>query len=224
MLLHIKNLLDSHRVDTVNMLLKDAPFVNGKLSAGKEAQRVKNNIELSPQSQLNQQLNQIVMNSLAQHPRYQAVAFPLKIAGAFYARYTQGMQYGFHVDDPVMGPMNGRYRADIATTIFLNSKDDYQGGELVIRTATGEQSFKPDRGDAIIYPANTWHKVNEVTQGERLVAVTWAQSMVKDAQQRELLYELGQARDSLLKTQPDAEETGKISTSYANLLRMWSEV
>jgi PKHD-type hydroxylase len=224
MLLHIKNLLDSHRIETVNMLLKDAPFVKGKLSAGKEAQRVKNNVELSPQSELNQQLNQIVMNSLLQHPEYQAAAFPLKVAGAFYARYTQGMQYGFHVDDPVMGPMNGRYRADIATTICLNSREDYQGGELVVRTATGEQRFKPDIGDAIIYPANTWHKVTEVTQGERLVAVTWAQSMIKDVQQRELLYQLGQARDALLITQADAEETHKVSTSYANLIRMWSEV
>jgi len=224
MLLHIKKLLDSHRIDTVNMLLKDAPFVNGKRSAGKEAQQVKNNVELSPQSQLNQQLNQIVMNSLVQHPQYQAAVFPLKIAGAFYARYTKGMQYGFHVDDPVMGPMNGRYRADIATTIFLNSREDYQGGELVIRTDTGEQRFKADVGDAIVYSANTWHRVTEVTQGTRLVAVTWAQSMIKDGQQRELLYELGQARDALLATDADSEITAKISTSYANLVRMWSDI
>ena len=224
MLLQIKNLLDSHRLDTVNMLLKNAPFVNGKLSAGKEAQQVKNNVELSPQSALNQQLNQIVMNSLVQHPKYQAAAFPLKVAGAFYARYSQGMHYGFHVDDPVMGPMNGRYRADIATTICLNSREDYQGGELVIRTATGEQRFKPDKGDAIVYSANTWHKVTKVTQGTRLVAVTWAQSMIKDTQQRELLYELGQARDALLASEADSEITAKISTSYANLVRMWSEV
>ena len=224
MLLHIKNLLDAHRVNTVNRLLKDAPFVNGKLSAGKEAQQVKNNVELSAENQLNQQLNQIVMNRLVQHPDYQAVAFPLKVAGAFYARYTQGMHYGFHVDDPVMGPMNGRYRADIATTICLSRREAYQGGELVIRTSTGEQRFKLDQGDAIVYPANTWHKVTEVTQGERLVAVTWAQSLIKDVQQRELLYELGQARDALLATEVDTEISRKISTSYANLVRMWSEV
>ncbi len=224
MLLHIKNLLDSHRLETVNMLLENANFVDGKLSAGKEARRVKNNLELSPQDQLNQQLNQIVMGALLQNAEYQAAAFPLKLAGAFYVRYRQGMHYGFHVDDPIMGPMNGRYRSDISTTICLNSNKDYQGGELVIRTPYGEQSVRPDKGDAVIYPSSSWHKVNEVTQGERLVAVTWAQSMVKDVKQRELLYELGQARDTLISTQADSETTAKISTSYSNLLRMWSEV
>jgi len=224
MLIHIKNVLDSHRLETIRMLLKDADFVDGKLSAGKEASLVKNNLELSPQSQLHQQLNQIVMTTLVQHSEYQAAALPLKVATAFYARYTKGMSYGFHVDDSVMGPMNGRYRADVATTVFLNSKDSYEGGELTIRTPYGEQRFKPDMGDAIVYPSSSWHKVSEVTKGERLVAVTWAQSLVKDAQQRELLYELGSARDSLIDKQADAEETAKVSTSYSNLLRMWSEV
>ena len=83
MLLHIKNVLDSHRLETVRMLLKDADFVDGKLSAGKEASRVKNNQELSPQSQLHQQLNQIVMTSLVQNKEYQAAALPLKVASGF---------------------------------------------------------------------------------------------------------------------------------------------
>ena len=224
MLLLIKNVLDSHRLETVRMLLKDAEFVDGKLSAGKEASRVKNNLELSPQSQLHQQLNQIVMTALVQNKEYQAAVLPLKVATAFYARYTKGMTYGFHVDDPIMGPMNARYRTDVSTTVFLNGKDDYEGGELVIRTPYGEQKFKPDAGEAITYPSGSWHQVAEVTKGERLVAVTWAQSMVKDPKQRELLYELGKARDSLIEKQPDAEETGVISTTHINLLRMWGEI
>ena len=224
MLLHIKNVLDSHRLETVRMLLKDADFVDGKLSAGKEASRVKNNQELSPQSQLHQQLNQIVMTSLVQNEEYQAAALPLKVATAFYARYKKGMTYGFHVDDPVMGPMNARYRTDVSTTVFLNGKDDYEGGELVIRTPYGEHILKPDAGDAVVYPSGSWHKVAEVTKGERIVAVTWAQSMVKDPKQRELLYELGKARDALIDKSPEAEETGVISTTHINLLRMWSEV
>lgn len=224
MLLHIKNVLDSHRLETVQTLLKNAEFIDGKLSAGKEASRVKNNLELSPQSQLHQQLNQIVMTTLVQNKDYQAAALPLKVATAFYARYKKGMAYGFHVDDPVMGPMNARYRTDVSTTVFLNSKDDYEGGELVIRTPYGEHSLKPDAGDAVIYPSGSWHQVAEVTKGERVVAVTWAQSMIKDPKQRELLYELGKARDVLLESQPDAEETGIVSTTHINLLRMWSEI
>ena len=63
-----------------------------------------------------------------------------------------------------------------------------------------------------------------VTKGERLVAVTWAQSMIKDNAQREMLYELGQARETLLEKNPDSVETSQVSNVYANLVRCWSEV
>lgn len=228
MLLLIKNVLGEAALQRVRQLMRQGDFVDGRLSAGKEAKNVKYNQELAPQQSgnqaLHQQLNHLVMMPLVQHPEYQAAVLPAKVATPFYARYTKGMNYGFHVDDPVMGPMSGRYRSDVSTTLFLNSKQDYEGGELVIRTAYGEQAFKPDAGDAIVYPSSHWHQVAEVTNGERLVAVTWAQSMVKDPQQRELLFELNQARDTLLAKQPQAEETGKVSTAYSNLVRMWSDI
>jgi PKHD-type hydroxylase len=134
------------------------------------------------------------------------------------------MGYGFHVDDPVMGPMAGRYRSDVSTTVFLNDGSDYEGGELVIQTSFGEQRIKGNAGDAAVYPSSSWHKVADIQSGTRLVAVTWAQSMVKDSNQRELLYQLAQARQGLLEKLPQSEETAKVSTVYANLVRQWSEV
>ncbi len=224
MLLMIKNVLSDNQLKVIQTLLKNADFVDGKLSAGKEANKVKNNTELSSQSPLNDQLNQMVMSSLVQHPEYQASVFPLKVATAFYARYSKGMEYGFHVDDPVMGPMTGRYRSDVSTTIFLNDKEAYSGGEIVIKTAFGEQQIKLEAGDAIIYPSSSLHRVNKVTEGERLVAVTWAQSMIKEAEKRAMLYELGQAREVLLIKNPTTDETSHVSNVYANLLRRWSDV
>ncbi len=222
MLLIIKDVLNENQLKVISTLLKNANFVDGKLSAGKEAVKVKNNVELAQQSPLHDQLNQMVMPSLLQHADYQASVFPLKVATPFYARYEKGMEYGFHVDDPVMGPIHSRYRSDVSTTIFLN--DDYEGGELLIKTAFGEQTIKLSAGDAVVYPSSSLHKVTEVTKGERLVAVTWAQSMVKDNTQRELLYELGQARETLLVKNPNSDETAKVSNVYANLVRRWSEV
>jgi len=222
MLLTIKNVLTENQLKVIRTLLVNAEFTDGKLSAGKEANSVKNNTELSQDSQLHEQLNQMVMPSLLQNAEYQASAFPLKIATPFYARYRVGMEYGFHVDDPVMGPMQGRYRSDISTTIFLN--DDYEGGELVIKRPFGEQSIKLNAGDAVVYPSTSLHKVNPVTEGERLVAVTWAQSMIKDCSKRELLYELGQARETLLESHKGSEEASQVSNVYANLVRRWSEV
>ena len=108
--------------------------------------------------------------------------------------------------------------------MFLNSPDDYDGGELVIHTAFGEQRIKRAAGDAVMYPSSSVHEVTEVTRGERLVAVTWVQSVIRDAARRELLYELYQARETLLREKPDAPETAQISNTYVNLVRMWSEV
>ncbi len=224
MLLTIKNVLSDNQLKVIQILLKNADFVDGKLSAGKEADKVKNNTELSLQSPLHDQLNQMVMSSLIQHPEYQASVFPLKVATAFYARYSKGMEYGYHVDDPIMGPMTGRYRSDVSTTVFLNDKEAYEGGEIVIKTAFGEQNIKLEAGDAIIYPSSSLHRVNKVTRGERLVAVTWAQSMVKEAEKRAILYELGQARDVLLTKESATDETSHVSNVYANLLRRWGSV
>lgn len=226
MLLTIKNILSENQLKVVSTLLASANFEDGKLSAGKEAEKVKNNSELSQHDPLHEQLNNMLMPALINHPQYQMSAFPAKIATPYYARYTQGMHYGFHVDDPIMGApqggMQNRYRSDVSTTVFLNN--DYEGGELVIQTAFGEQMIKLDAGDAVVYPSSSLHKVNEVTSGERMVAVTWAQSFIKDAAKREMLYELGQAREELLENNHSLEATSKVSNVYANLIRKWSEV
>lgn len=224
MLIPIKKVLDEKQLVVVRKLLEKADFVDGKLSAGKEAKNVKNNEELNPQSPLHQQLNQMVMNSLVQNLDYQRAALPLRVATPFYARYTKGMTYGFHVDNPIMGPLGQQFRTDISTSIFLNDKEAYQGGEIMIQTPFGEQKVKMDAGDAIVYPSSSLHKVDEVTEGERLVAVIWAQSMIKSSDQRDILYELSGAREIMLENQPDAEQTIHVSNVYSNLVRMWSEL
>ncbi|MET0053993.1 MAG: 2OG-Fe(II) oxygenase, partial [Candidatus Thiodiazotropha sp. 6PLUC10] len=102
--------------------------------------------------------------------------------------------------------------------------DSYEGGELVIRTTFGEKRVKLAAGSAVIYPSSSLHHVAEVTQGERLVALAWIQSYVRDPARRELLYELDQAREDLLLNRSQEATTGLVDKSYANLLRMWSDV
>lgn len=224
MLITIDNILDDSRLKTVHKLLEKARFVDGKLSAGMAAKKVKNNEEVAQDDQQLQQLNNIVMGSLVSNPTYQSAVLPLRVATPFYARYGSGMTYGDHVDDPVMGPIQQRYRSDVSTTVFLNNPDDYEGGELVINTSFGQQHIKLPAGQAVVYPSSSLHHVAEVTKGERIVAVTWAQSMVRDPAKRELLHELNQARESLLKSNSEAMETKKVDVSYVNLVRMWADV
>ncbi len=223
MMLHIPGVLNADQLNQVRQLLDHGNFVDGRLSAGKEAAAVKHNEELASDAAMVNQLNQIVMGTLVQNPQYNGAAMPLRIAAPFYARYGAGMHYGDHVDDPIMGQGN-RYRTDLSLTLFLNDPSEYDGGELLIRTGFGDQKVKLPAGDAILYPSGSLHQVTGITRGERLVAVTWIQSMIRDAGQRELLYTLFQARETLLELQPEAVQTRQVSTAYINLVRMWAEL
>ncbi len=223
MLQTLSGVLNQQELAVVRDLLVRGSFIDGKLSAGGEAIRVKNNQELSANDELLAPLNNLVMGKLINHPTYLAAALPMKIAAPYYAKYSKGMAYGNHVDDPIMGPAGQRYRSDISITVFLNEPEDYQGGELSIQTSFGEQTIKLKAGDAVMYPSSSTHRVAEVTQGERIVAVTWLQSMVREPAKRELLYSLHQAREELLNMQPEATSTELVSNSYVNLVRMWSD-
>ncbi|NNJ94612.1 MAG: Fe2+-dependent dioxygenase [Halobacteria archaeon] len=223
MLTHIQGVLNAPQLGAARKLLDAGSFADGSRSAGMAAKRVKHNEELSLDDARHAELNNLVMGCLVKHPVYRSAAMPLKVATPYYARYTQGMSYGEHVDDPVMGE-GQLYRSDISVTIFLNDPADYDGGELIITTAFGDQSIKLPAGDAVLYPSSSLHRVSEVTRGERLVAVSWIQSMVRNAEQRTLLHELNQAREALLREQPDSDETRRVNHSYINLVRMWSEV
>ncbi len=223
MLTRIHGVLDQNQLQIVKQLVTEGHFMDGSASAGMAAKRVKRNEELSLQATRLGELNNLVMGSLVKHPTYRSAAMPLRVAAPYYAHYTAGMSYGEHVDDPVMG-QGDVYRSDVSVTIFLNDPNEYQGGELVIQTSFGEQEVKLAAGDAILYPSSSVHRVAEVTQGERLVAVSWIQSLIREPDKRALLHELNQARETLLREKPDSEETRQVNQSYVNLVRMWSEV
>ena len=224
MLVTIPNVLNKEDISVIADLMATANFHEGTASAGSEAIRVKNNHEMFISDAEMQRLNNLVMGKLVQNPTYIAAAFAKRIATPFYAKYTEGMHYGNHVDDPVMGPANQRYRTDVSITIFLNDPEAYDGGELIISTAFGEQKVKLNAGDAVMYPSSSTHQVAEVTRGERLVAVTWLQSTVRDPAKREILYNLSQASESLIESMPGSNELELLSNSYVNLLRMWSDI
>lgn len=223
MLLEIPQLLNQAQLDKVHQVLAGAVFQDGRLTAGRYAARVKNNEEMRQDPSHMQTLVRIVMSSLAHNDVFKSAALPFRIADPIFARYQPDMTYGDHVDDPIMGS-GQRFRTDVSMTIFLHPPETYDGGELVVRTSFGERRVKLNAGDAVIYPSSSLHRVDPVTRGERLVCLAWIQSYVKDAHQRELLYELNQARETLMRTDPESDTTGYVDKSYANLVRMWSEL
>jgi PKHD-type hydroxylase len=224
MLLTLPGLLNVAQVAKIHEILQGASFVDGRLTAGFAAARVKRNLELATDEQRQQRLIRVIMSSLGHNETFRFGALPHRVADPVIARYEPGMTYGDHVDDPIMGATGPRFRTDVSLTLFLNPPEDYDGGELVVRTPFGDQRVKLPAGDAVIYPASSLHQVAPVTRGERLVALTWIQSYVRDAAHRELLYELNLAREALLKEAPGTATTGYVDRSYANLLRMWADL
>ncbi len=224
MLIQIPDVINHQQLKSIQSVLKKSNFVDGKISAGDVAQGVKKNEELiqdnSPQMQ---SLNNILMGSLINNETYKAAIMMKKIGAPFIARYTKGMCYGGHIDNPIMGQMPNVYRTDVSTTIFLNDPEEYKGGDLVIVTKYGEHRARLKAGSAIVYPSTSWHYVDEVTAGERIVCVTWAQSMIQDPNKRELLYELWKARDKLLRENPKSEEAQGVDVSYIKLIQMWAD-
>jgi PKHD-type hydroxylase len=223
MLASIDHLISADNLAKIRQLLDSSEFNDGRLSAGMVARGVKNNQEMDPRSEHFKTLNELVMANLVRHPKFKATAWPKKVAAPFYARYQPGMQYGEHVDDPVMG-QSDLYRTDISTTIFLSQPDEYDGGELTIRDTYGERRIKLPAGSAVLYPSHSRHYVAPVTRGVRYVAVTWIQSTIRDPAQREMLYELHMAREMLFRDLPEAEATRKVSAVFNNLVRRWVDI
>ena len=224
MLLEIPAVLNAAQLEKVDEILAQAEFVDGRLSAGMAARRVKDNQEMKKDPQRMELLIRILVSSLAHNQMFNSAVFPYRMADPIFARYLPGMTYGDHVDDPIMGKEGPRFRSDVSMTVFLRDPASYDGGELVIRTSFGSKSVKLAAGDAVIYPSSSLHRVAPVTRGERLVALGWVQSHVRDPARRELLYELNQAREHLLTSAPEQPTTGLVDKSFANLVRMWSDV
>ncbi|MCC3435303.1 MAG: Fe2+-dependent dioxygenase [Microcoleus sp. PH2017_40_RAT_O_B] len=223
MIICMANILSSEELGLIVDRLKNAEFVDGKLTAGWYAQQVKNNAQLKNDAAPTQELINLVNQALKRNSLFQIAARPKAIRPIMFSRYQGGMYYGTHIDNAIMGDEE-LMRSDLSLTLFLSDPATYTGGELVIESTQGEQAFKLDAGSMVVYPTTTLHRVEPVTEGERLAAVTWVQSLVRDAHNREILFDLDTVRDTLFQKSGKTAEFDLLSKSIANLLRKWADV
>jgi PKHD-type hydroxylase len=221
MIVCIPDLLSDEELSYLNQALSTAEFVDGKLTAGWHAKLVKQNQQM-PKTPDAEALKAVIRKALRRNQLFQAVARPRAIHSMLLSRYKAGMSYGRHVDNALMKD-GGLLRSDLSFTVFLNSPDDYEGGELVIEGADSEASYKLAAGSAIAYPSTSLHRVDPVLSGERLVAVGWVQSLIRSTEQREVLFDLVTTQRSLFAKDSKSDEFDLLSKSIANLLRMWAE-
>jgi PKHD-type hydroxylase len=223
MMLTIPEVLTVAEQQELLRLAKALPFVDGKETAGFRAKLVKNNEQVSREAEGRRAMQEIVVRALARSKDFRRGAVPHKIRPPLISRYREGMAYGLHVDDAMMGQSFQRERSDVSVTVFINDASEYDGGELKIHSPFGLQEVKLPARSAVIYPSSTLHEVGAITRGERLVAVTWVQSYIRDERQRQILSELMQVRDKLHAIDPGGAETDLAFRIHTNLTRMWSE-
>ena len=188
---------------------------DGKLTAGKHAAKLKNNLQLRRDSNLSIKFSGLITKKILSNELIKSFALPKKVHGTIFSKSTKGMKYGRHIDNAYMS--SGR--ADLSFSIFLSCKDNYEGGELSIESFDSEKKFKLDAGEIIIYPSTFLHSVEEVISGERLVFIGWIESYVKSIEEREYLFDLDAAAKSLLAKYGRSQEVDLIFKSYTNLLR-----
>lgn len=221
-LILIPQLLTSTELITIDALIDKANFADGKLTASMAAKEVKNNLQIEANNENLAEIQKIISAALAQSPLFNIAALPKTVYPFLVSKYSAGKYYGWHVDSPMMG--NPPIRTDLAMTIFLSDPSTYEGGELMIQSDTGTSNFKPAKGDAVLYPCQYLHCVNEIKSGERVAAVTWVQSNVKDPGQRQILFHLNQVHSAMYQQAPNAPATNLLLQTHSNLFRMWADL
>lgn len=201
--------------------MADAPFRDGKASATGRAREVKHNEQLSEDDPLSKEHAHTLFAALSACAPFRAAAIPHTILPLRFCRYREGMGYGDHLDAPVLSTASGPLRSDLSLTIWLSDAASYDGGELVMHGIDGAtRTIKGDAGDAVLYSSSTLHRVNPVTRGERVVAITWMQSVVADDEQRDILFQLVQLATKL---QDRPEEVTALHHLNHRLTRMWAQ-
>jgi PKHD-type hydroxylase len=226
MLLRIPQVLTQDELAVCRERLAKAAWGDGRVTAGHQSAKVKENLQLAENSVDARELGAVVLGALERNALFISAALPRAVFPPLFNKYESGMSFGAHVDNAVrtIPGTARRIRTDLSATLFLSAPEDYDGGELVIEGPSSTQAVKLAAGDMILYPASTLHRVQPVTRGARIVAFFWVQSMVKDDAERALLFDLDRSIAELGQAAPDHAAVVRLTAVYHNLVRQWGEI
>lgn len=226
MLTTIDDVLTPEELNEARALLAQAGWVSGLVTAGTQAATVKNNQQIPEEAPELLRLRQIVLGALNRNALFFTAALPLKILPPFFNRYTgDSNHYGFHTDNAMraMPDGSGYVRADVSATLFFSEPEDYEGGVLTIEDTFGKHGVKLKAGSMVVYPSSSIHEVSPVTSGARVACFMFMQSMVRDAGERRMLFDLDMALLGLRQQHGETPDVVRLTGIYHNLLRRWAD-
>lgn len=219
MFLEIKDFLKADEVARLRDLAARVTFVDGRVS--NPHNQAKKNLQASETDPLQAEAARIVSEAFLRSVPFRDFAFPAHVAPPLLARYEVGMTYGAHADTSHMRFGNEVHRSDLSATVWLSPPESYEGGELVVHLGTKPVVVKGAPGSVIVYPSTQLHEVTPVRRGQRLVSITFIESMIPDEFLRTQLYELSEvAAIEGLKMQWSSRV--RLEAVKNNLLRLWS--
>jgi len=226
----IDKILDRPTLEKVSELLRNAQFIDGKISGGTVEN--KNNLELNPTTRHYVEVINVIERAIRENPQFNYTAFPRFMTRPIISRYEAGMCYKDHVDGAVMNfpapadlrPLGLNFvRADLSMTLFLSAPESYDGGELTFEGPFERLALKREAGSAILYPTGTVHSVAPVRKGARVAAVLWIQTMFPVEAHRKAVYG-AQKLLKMLEGNKRAEEFALAEENYLNLWRLLASV
>lgn len=214
--------MERAQLTELGALLGRQTFVDGRATAGWAAADVKENLQVDGRSTDLPAMQTLVTRALSGNRIFTMAAMPKAMRPVLFSRCLPGMAYGWHVDNALMGEAP-QMRVDLAFTLFLSSPDSYEGGELEIEEPAGTRTFKLPAGAAVLYPANSLHRVARVTAGQRDVAVGWIQSLIRDSGKRRVLFELENLRAEMFAESGKSAAFNVLTRNTSDLWRMWAD-
>ncbi|HEX4084944.1 MAG TPA: Fe2+-dependent dioxygenase [Chthoniobacteraceae bacterium] len=226
MLITIPDVLNADQLLEARQILDKAEWVDGKVTAGHQSAKAKDNMQIPENSPAAQQLGRLILSALGNNPLFIAAALPLQIFPPLFNRYSGGQSFGTHVDNSIRQVTGTphRIRTDISATLFFAGPEEYDGGELCIEDTYGSKKIKLPAGHMVLYPATSLHYVKPVTRGARICSFFWIQSMVRDDGRRSILFDLDLGIQRLNRETPNHSAAVQFTGVYHNLLRQWAEV
>ena len=225
MITPIPNVLNAEQLAHTRQLLDQTDWIDGRVTAGHQSSRVKDNMQLPEDSPAATQLGEMILEALGHNPLFITSALPLRVFPPLFNRYQGGQSFGTHVDNAIR-PVTGtphRIRTDLSATLFLSAPEEYDGGELIVEDVYGAHSVKLPAGHMILYPSTSLHQVRPVTRGARIASFFWIQSMVRDDGKRTLLFDLDLGIQRLNRENPEHPVAVQLTGVYHNLLRRWAD-
>ncbi|HYG23464.1 MAG TPA: Fe2+-dependent dioxygenase [Verrucomicrobiae bacterium] len=226
MLINIPNVLNPDQVAEARKILETAEWVDGKVTAGYQSARTKDNMQIPEGHPAARQVGEMILKALSQNPLFLSAAIPAHVFPPLFNRYSGGQSFGTHVDNAVrqIPGTPHRIRTDLSATLFFSAPDEYDGGELCVEDTYGVHAAKLAPGSMVLYPSTSLHHVKPVTRGTRLCSFFWLQSMIREDSQRSILFDLDLAIQRLGRDHPSHPSGVQLTGVYHNLLRQWAEI